>query len=183
MRTLSALNTAQLTSRSIAPVFFLSITFLSGPMYLCTAPFNITWGGFTWLGVGDLGEIGTISEGTGIQAQGTTVTLNAIDNSLLQDSLNDIGALQPAAIFWGFMNQQMTLVDTPIKIWGGVVDTAIIASGPEQSSITLTLENRMVLLQRGSQRRYTRTDQRLYYPTDSAFDSVESLNDVANRWG
>ena len=49
--------------------------------------------------------------------------------------------------------------------------------------IQLALENRMIQLQRPNVLRYTSADQRLRFPTDTAFGWVEQLNDLALIWG
>jgi hypothetical protein len=49
-------------------------------------------------------------------------------------------------------------------------------------TIALALENKLSNLSRANMRRYTNADQQLYYPGDTFFQSVESLNDQALLW-
>jgi len=104
--------------------------------------------------------------------------------TLLQEALGDIWVGAPVKIWFGLMNVgAATLLGVPYLIFSGTVDKPSIHVGLDTLSITLALENRLVNLQRANQRRYTAADQKLFYPTDMAFNWVESLNDIALRWG
>lgn len=102
--------------------------------------------------------------------------------SLIYEALGDIRPGAPAKIWYGLMSGGAFL-GTPYLIFSGQVDKPTLKTGVETSSITIALENRLVNLQRPNARRYTAADQRLYFPTDSAFNFVEILNDMALVWG
>lgn len=103
---------------------------------------------------------------------------------MLQEALGDIWIGAPAKIWYGLMDLETgALYGVPYLIFSGTVDKPSIHVGLDTLSITLALENRLVNLQRANQRRYTAADQKIYYPTDMAFNWVESLNDIALRWG
>jgi hypothetical protein len=182
-RNLDTATTQQLTSNAISPALFLSITFKTGTSYVSTLPFNLSWNGHTWLGVGDLGQVGVITEGTDVQAYGVSVTLSGIDSTLLADSLDDIQVGLPAILYLAFLNSSGALITTPTCIFSGQVDKPQIQCGADTVAITLNLESPMIRLQRGSYRRYTSADQHIDHPGDTAFDWVPSLNFCALRWG
>jgi hypothetical protein len=102
--------------------------------------------------------------------------------TLLNEALNDIWLGAPAKIWFGLLRNG-ALLGVPYLIFAGTVDKPSVHIGLDTLSVTLALENRLVNLQRANQRRYTAADQKLYYPTDMAFNWVESLNDIALRWG
>jgi hypothetical protein len=102
--------------------------------------------------------------------------------SLIYEALGDIRPGAPAKIWYGLMSAG-SFLGTPYLIFSGQVDKPTLKTGVETSSITVALENRLVNLQRPNARRYTAADQRLYFPTDSAFNFVEILNDMALVWG
>jgi hypothetical protein len=102
--------------------------------------------------------------------------------SLVYEALNDIRVGGPAKIWFGLMANGAFL-GAPYLVFSGTVDKPTVNIGPKTSSIILALENRLVNLQRPTMRRYTAADQHLAYPTDSAFNWVEELNDSAWRWG
>jgi hypothetical protein len=102
--------------------------------------------------------------------------------SLIYEALNDIRLGGPVKIWYGLMANG-ALIGTPYLIFKGTVDKPSVKVDDKSASITLACENRLVDLQRANQRRYTSADQKLAYPTDMAFNWVETLNDIALRWG
>jgi len=181
-RNLDTTTKAQVKAGSVTLTFLLQITFKTGTYYLSTLPNNLSWNGQTWVGTGSLGSVGTIPEGSDIQAYGTTVTLSGIDPVLLADSLNDIQIGAQASLYLAFLNNG-SLLTTPTCIFAGQVDKPRIQCGAESVSITLNLESPMIRLQRGSFRRYTAADQHIDHPGDSGFDWVPSLSFMALKWG
>ena len=184
MRTLDPSFAPGLSAGVIVPAFFASLTFASGTYYAWSGYGPYTWNGQTFLGVGQLAEVGKVKEGTDVRAEGMTLKLSGIDAALLGDCLNDIVALAPATVWLGlFNNSTGQLLGTPATLFDGLVDVPTVTPGTSDISISLALENRMVLLQRASCRRYTTADQHMAYPDDTAFGWVESLNDQALIWG
>jgi hypothetical protein len=182
-RNLDSATQAQTTAPKISTAFLLQITFKTGTYYLCTLPTSLSWNGQTWIGTGSLGQVGQISEGTEVQAYGTTVTLSGIDSTLLADSLSDIQIGAQASLYVAFFDSNNSLVTAPTCIFAGVVDQPSIQCGADTVSISLDLESEMIRLQRGSFRRFTSADQHIDAPGDTGFDWVPSLNFLALNWG
>jgi hypothetical protein len=174
---------AQITSSRIAPALMAALTFRSGSQYVWTGPTDLAWNSNIYRGIGSLGTVGAINEGTQVRADGTSVTLSGIDPALISDSLNDIQVGAPAQLYFALVDQTMSLIGTPYMIFRGCVDKPTIVPDLSTFSITLALESPLTNLQRPNARRYTSADQRLYYSDDTAFAWVEILNDLALRWG
>jgi hypothetical protein len=172
-----------IASNAIRIAFFLQINFKSEISYLSTLPCNIAWNGHTWLGVGSLGTISPVTEGTDIQAYGTSVTLSGIDASLLTESMTDIQLGAPAILYMVLFDGTGTILGTPTIVFSGQVDKPSVTAGPDTISITLNLESEMINLQRGQMRRLTNADQHIDFPTDTAFTWVPLLNFMALKWG
>lgn len=181
-RDLSSPMIAPLTSNFIRPCFLVSIAFKSQTVYCWTGAGNLIYGGNTYLGVGDLGKLGAITEGSDVQAYGTTITLSGIDPNLLSESLTDIQLGAPVTIYFALLDSNGNIYGTPYPAFVGTVDKPSIQVGTSAVTISLALENRLSNLQRANQRKYTSADQDLYYPGDMAFNWVESLNDQALKW-
>ena len=174
-----------LLTNYVRPCFLLTITFASqtincwtgvGDLIVPTSPPTV------YIGIGDMGTIGQITEASDVQAYGTTVTLSNIDTNLLSESLTDIQLGAPATLYFALLDSSGTIYGNPYPLFSGTVDKPTIHVGVQTSSITIALENRLSNLQRASTRRYTAADQNLYYPGDTFFNSVESLNDLALIW-
>jgi hypothetical protein len=63
---------------SISPAFLAMLTFQSGVEYVWTGIGDLDWNGHTWKGVGNLANVGAITEGVAVQAEGTSVSLAGI---------------------------------------------------------------------------------------------------------
>lgn len=173
---------AALASGHIQPFFMALLSFKTSTQYVWSGVGDLVYNGNTYVGVGSLGKIGTIQEGVDVNAFGTTVTLSGIDPVLLADCQNEMIPGAQANLWFGLMTNGVIL-GTPYLLFKGTMDQPTITWGTDTISITLALESKMLDLSRPSNRRYTSADQRLYYPTDTAFSWVEQLNDLADNWG
>jgi hypothetical protein len=182
-RNLPAPMLAGVQSNLIRPAFMADLTFRTSTQYVWTGPSTLVYNGNNYLGIGSLGAVGSIMEGTEVRADGTTVTLSGIDPVLLSDSMTDIQVGAPAVLYFALVDTSLNLIGTPYVIFRGKVDKPTITPGLDTFTITLALESPLANLQRPNLRRYTAADQRLYYPDDTAFNWVEVLNDIALRWG
>lgn len=177
----SAFATA-LSSGLIQPFFMAQLTFNSQTEYIWTGVGNLVYNSQTYIGVGSFAKMGSIKEGTDVQAYGTSVTLSGIDPVLLAECMNDIKPGAPAKLWFGGLSNG-NIVGTPYLLFSGTMDQPSVSVGVDTISITLALESRMMNLSIPSNRRYTSADQRLKYPTDIGFSWVEQLNDLALSWG
>jgi hypothetical protein len=173
---------ASLVSNTIRPGFLAVLTFRTATEYVWSGLGNLVYAGNTYKGVGSLGRIGSISEATEVRAIGTTVTLSAIDPTLLSECLNDIQLGAPAKIYFALFDAALNIIGAPYPLFVGTVDQPVIQIGIDQMAITLKLENKLANLQRANMRRYTAADQRIRHPNDTAFNWVEILNDLALKW-
>ncbi|ADW69021.1 hypothetical protein [Granulicella tundricola] len=181
-RNLDPTFSASLSAPLFGPVFLVMLTFKSQTTYVWSGAGTLIWNGNTYLGVGSLGKVDSIKEGIEVHADGTSLTLSGIDKVYLGEALTDIQIGAPATIHFGnYLNG--ALIGAPFLIFRGCVDKPTIHTGTDTVSISLALENRMVDLQRASNRRYTATDQRAHYSDDTAFNWVEKMNDISLRWG
>ncbi len=180
-RNLSTQMIQAITSNEVVPCILVDLTLTTGVTHIWSGVGSISYNGNTYAGVGSLGSIGDVTEGVDVKAEGTSITLSGIDPSLMQDSLNDIQLGAPVTLWFAiFENGAITAAQV---LYTGTVDRPVIPVSPESISITLALENRMLNLQRPSNRRYTSSDQRYLYPDDIGFHWVELLSDMALRWG
>lgn len=179
-RDLSAGMLAPLLTNFIVPAFLVTLTFRSQTVNLWTGVGTLPVNGTDYLGVGDLGQISPITEGTDVQAYGLMLTLSGIDPLLLGEALTDIQLGAPASVSLAFLDQATgTVLGSPYPLFVGSVDQPSVTVGMETISISLALENKLSDLMRPSNRRYTSADQESFFPGDTIFFAVEYLNDSA----
>ena len=155
---------AAIAAGVIIPGILASLTFKSGVQNLWTGASPLVWNGDTFQGVGLLAGLAPIVEGTEVRADGTSVSLNGVDPTLYQDSLDDIQLGAPAKIWLACLApNSLALMGSPYLLFAGLIDRPDFKIGGESISIQLALESRMTNLQRASNRRYTSADQRVEY--------------------
>jgi hypothetical protein len=145
-RELEVTYASGLAAGTIMPIRLVMLTFSTGVKYVWSGVGPLTWDGKTFDGVGNLGQIGAITETTGVEANGTTVSLSGIDPVLLADCLNDIQVGAPARIWRGLWNQFGGLYGTPYQVFRGYVDKPTFDISAETLAISLSLESRVVNL-------------------------------------
>ena len=170
----------------IQPALFVMATFRTGPIYVWTGTGSIAWGGHTWLGVGKLGSVSTIEEGTSVEARGITLGLNGIDTALLTDVLTEFQLSAPVAVYLGLFDVSAstpTLIADPVTSWVGRMDQPQIDVSAETARITIACENRLLDMNVGVYRRYTSDDQQLDHPGDLGMEFVNGLQTASINWG
>lgn len=183
-RNLDSTYAAGLAAGTIAPVRLVQLAFKSQTIYCWSGAGPLVWNGNTFLGVGSLGKMSDISEGVDLQASGVTLTLSGVDPLLFGECMTDIQLGATARIWRGLWDIDAGgLIGVPYQTFRGQVDQPAFAISGQEMEITLALESRIAQLRRASCRRYTSADQRVEFPTDSAFGWVEQLNDLALVWG
>jgi hypothetical protein len=171
-----------IADNNIRPALLAEIHFRSEVSYIWSGVGNLVYAGNTYLGVGTLGRVSRIGAGVEVAAGGVTVALSGIDSNLFSESMTDIQLGAPARISFALFDPAGNVLGT-YPAFVGLVDKPIVTPGLQEITIALGLETRLTNLQRANARRYTATDQQLYYPDDSAFQWVEQLNDQALKWG
>lgn len=168
----------------VCPLILAQITFKSQTVFCWSGTGTLVWDGHDFLGVGSMGEVGSIVEGVDVEAHGLSIGLSGIDPVLKAECLTDIQQGAPAKLWFALADPATgAILGTPYLFFSGAVDKPVLSIGGQTIGISLALESRMVNMQRANNRRYTSADQRLTYPTDSAFAWVEQLNDLALIWG
>ena len=177
---------SQLTGDKLRPFFAIKFNFTSGTLLLNTTYADLVIGGVTYLGSAGILEISTISEGSEVQAIGVNVTLNGLDTSILSAGLIEDTQGMVCEVYFGVLttsNNADTIVDTPYQIFSGFIDSMAITETGEISSLTFAIENKMIILERPVDRRYTDQDQQNLFPGDKGCEFVTSLQDKSVAWG
>jgi hypothetical protein len=185
-RTISSANAAAAQSETVRLLGLLELDFASGYSRVTTAPWDVSFvygteGTLTFKGVGVLGSATSVSEVNGAQASGLRATLSGIDNARIAQALGDQYQGRRARLFLGFCNEAWQLVDTPMLLWRGRMDTMAIERGAT-ATITVALESRLADLLRPRTRLYTNEDQQLEYPGDRGMEFVAKQSDVPIVW-
>lgn len=161
--------------------FFAIDLLLDDPLYFWTGLGELTLGGVTYTGAGNLLNVSTISETGDIRAANATITLSGIPSSMLSLALQTKYHGRLAKIKFGLTSLVLS------TLFVGYMDQMSIDEGPDTSTIALSLESKLVDLERPRIIRYTSEAQAIRFPNlpyaDKAFEFVNDLQTRPLLWG
>ena len=182
-RTLSSEMQAVATAEVVRPIYLIDMEFTSGSVYFWSGVGNLTFNSNTYIGAGDLLSIGSVSETAELQANGATVTLTGIKQSLVTIARDGPYQGRPLTIRLGALDDSGDLVSSPVIIFSGFMDVMTIADGGETSTISLSVENKLIAFERSFVRRYTSEDQKIEHPSDKGFEFATRIQEKEIIWG
>ena len=184
-RVMSTAMLAALTSPEIYPAIFVEANFETGPVYLWSGFGSIVWGGNTWTGIGSMGSISTISEGTAVEARGVVLKLSGIDPVLLPAVLGEFLLGAPAIAYLGLFSPgtPTSLIANPIVIFSGRMDQPALEIGGQTASIAIACEGLLVEMNTAVDRRYTPDDQQRDWPGDLGMNFVYGIQELNIYFG
>lgn len=199
-----------LENNVIKPFFAIEMLFDGDEtLRLWTGKGELEYEGNSWFGAGDVLSFSVVTETSEMAAEGAVVTLSGVSTALVSLALQEPYQGRRARVYFGLhLNQQVvSLVDregnllvddegrayignygpsdeeTLVEIFSGFMDQMNIEEGPELSTIELTIENKLLALEKSASVRYTDAYQQYLYPNDKGFEYLEALEDQEITWG
>jgi hypothetical protein len=181
-RAMSPAMLAAIQAQALQPSVFVQIGFKSEVAYLWSGIGPVVWNGHTWIGAGSLMSISSLEDAATVEARGIAITLSGLDPGLLAEALGDF-QLGLAALVWLGLWSGGSLLADPILAWQGRTDQPLLAVRPEQATIQLNCETRLVDMNIPVDRRHTSQDQQMDYPGDLGLQFVDGIQEMTLYWG
>ena len=182
----TAFNNA-VVSQVVRPFLATELEFSTGTLKFWNGYGDITMtaGGSskTFTGLGDLMNVSAVSESDQVEAIGATLSLTGIKSSLISAALSANYTNRNASIYLGLFDTSKSVIADVYTLFKGKMDIMKIDEGPETATIQLSLENRLIVLDRAKERRYTHEDQQLSFSGDLGLEFVPELQDKEIIWG
>lgn len=170
---------------------------------LWTGVGTLVFQGNSWTGAGELLDISSVEETSEISAKGATVTLSGVPSSVLSLALSEpyqgrVGKIYLGLFMVGSLEKEsgdyILLQDNSrielesqetslTEVFSGFMDRMTIDEQAEGSTIGLSLENKLVTLERPRTARYSHEFQRTIDSTDKGLEYVESIQLKEFVWG
>ena len=183
MRNLSSEMQAVSTAEVVRPVMFVECDFDSGAINLWNGVGSLTYGGKTYIGAGNLLKVEPVSESAELRANGTSVTLSGINNTLVTLAKDEDYQGREMVIKLGAMDENNDVIADPVIMFSGFMDTMVLVEAGNTSSIKIDVENKLIQMERAKVRRFTDNDQKIDYPNDDGFSFVAKIQDRQVNWG
>ena len=174
-----------LSSDEIRPFLAVSILF-DTPLNLWTGYHTVTIDSSTYIGSGNLLEVSSIQESSEVKATGMSISLSGLDSSIVSSALTENVQGTSVRVYFGVLETSSnadSIVDSPYKFFEGFLDTMVIEEEGDTSRISITVENKLITLEKPVDRRYTDQDQKNLFTGDKGLEFVDSLQDKEIIWG
>lgn len=197
---------AEYSSGHVNPVVMAEMFFDSGTLRLWTGYGTLDWGDNAFFGGGNLIGVSPIEETQELQAKGIVCTLSGIPTNILALSLGERSRGRNFRLYLasattkryvatedgpgrveledgsGFILLENQLVDSPYRIFSGLMDTIEITNNGETADVRMSVESILITGQRQKIRRYTNEDQRKRFPNDRGLEFINQLQDKELVW-
>tara|TARA_R110000765_G_scaffold246159_2_gene348293 strand:- start:302 stop:871 length:570 start_codon:yes stop_codon:yes gene_type:complete len=144
---------------------------------------DLAYGGNTYTGVGDLLAISQITETADVQATGINVSLTGVKSSFISIAKDHEYQGRALTVSLGAFDASGSLIADPVIVFSGFMDTMTISESGAYSTITVSVENKLISFERAKVRRYTAEDQKIDHPTDKGFEFVTAIVQKDIVWG
>ena len=178
----SAANQTAIAADVVRPVNLVKIEFATGTIYYSDSDRDIVFDGFTYLGTGTLAGFSSVEEGNEIQTYTITLSLSGIPSNVISLALTEDFQNRFCTMYTGFLNDSYALIADPIEMFKGRINQMNLESG-DTSTVSLTVESRLVDWERPRVRRYNNSDQQVEYASDKGFEFVPQMVEKELIWG
>ena len=178
-RDLTTIVQNALDDNTVYPFFAVDLLFDDNEeLYLWTGIGEQEINGNVYIGTGNLLNISSVEESSEISAKGATLTLSGVPSELLSLALSTPYQGRKCNLYFGVMGDKTSYAE----LFSGYMDQMNIEESGETCTIQLTVENKLVDLERARVARYTSAYQKSVYPSDRGLDFVESLQTKELTW-
>lgn len=197
---------AALSATEIQPFFGVQLFLDSQPLYFWTGLGDLIIGDITYIGTGQFLSISQMEETAEISAKGATISLSGIPSELISLAISEPYQGRLCKIMFGaidanreylqdeagnyILREDSGRIDitqgdaTPaIELFTGYIDQMLINEEPTTSKITISVESRLIDLERPKIFRFSDQSQKARFPNDKGLEFVEDLQDKQFNWG
>ena len=171
------------TADIVRPAYFVRMVFDSSVLNIWNGIGDLAFGGNTYTGTGDLLSISQITETSDIQATGINVSLTGIKTSFIAMAKDQDYQGRALTVSLGAFDASGSLIADPVIVFSGFMDTMTISENGAYSTISISVENKLIAFERSKVRRYTAEDQKIDHPTDKGFEFVTAIVQKDIIWG
>ncbi len=166
---------------NVALVLAAEIDFPSGVTRVHTGTGTVIINGQTFLGVGTLGDVGSVTEENSTSSSTMSMALSGLDMSLVGETLNEEVIGCNVVCYLAVMNDQGVVTGANVLFEGFITDTSLQAG--QQNALSYVIANVFERWSQGLPDRYTDESQQRLYPGDRFFRYVAQMAERSIFWG
>ncbi|UGO52877.1 hypothetical protein ODDIEODDIE_16 [Escherichia phage vB_EcoS_OddieOddie] len=166
---------------NVSLVLAAEIDFPSGVTRVHTGTGVVVINGQTFLGVGTLGDVGSVTEENSTSSSTMSMALSGLDMSLVGETLNEEVIGRNVVCYIAVMNDQGNVTAANVLFEGFITDTALQAG--QQNALSYVISNVFERWSQGLPDRYTDESQQRLYPGDRFFRYIAQMAERSIFWG
>ena len=182
-RGLSSGFLTELSASSLKPFLAMKAEFLEGDVRLWTGYGEISVNSETYTGGGTLLGVSGVEETSEIKATGLNVSLSGVDSTILSVALSANYQNRTFTLFLGMLDEAHQVIASVYQLFQGRMDTISINDSSDTVQFALTVESRLIDLEKPNETRYTGEEQKRLFAGDLGLDFVADLQDKTINWG
>jgi hypothetical protein len=182
MRPLTPAQAAATAAPRANLAMLVELDLLPEPMRLWSGIGEFVWGNGTFTGAGTLLGVSDAAESAEVRANGATLSLSGVPPEVIDAALDTTWQGRGARVWVALLDDAAALISEPVQVLSARMDALAWQEG-EDATVSLSVESRLIDLERARVRRYTSADQQRRHPGDRAFEYVESLVEREITWG
>lgn len=149
---------------------FVKMEFDSGDVNVWSGVGVKTMGSDDYTGLGNLGAISAVTEGTGLDANEVDFTLSGIPSAYLELALAEPYKYKPITLYMAFLDGGGEVIGDSFILFKGTMDVMNIKEGAETSTITVRAESILKALDYTGTRKFSVHSHQIDYPEDKYFN-------------
>ena len=146
-----------------------------------TAARPIDWNGFTWLGVGSLGQVDLVRDTVG-EPSGLKFSLSHVPTELLSLALGDSVRNKACTLYLAILNATTHAIEDVSTVGTYVLDQTSVAEDKQDGAIGVTAVPLSRIFARPKPLRYTDADQQRLFPGDRGLQYIISQATHKDVW-
>lgn len=181
-RDLSPAFATAIAAGQVCALVFVEMDFPSGFLRVNNSAVTFPWNGYDWLGVGRLGTIERVQEGTTLEARGLAFRISGVPPEHVATALGQQYQGRSCKVWLALLDAGHAVIAEPVLVFWGRMDTMDIELGAS-ATISVSAESRLADWDRPRVRRYNAEDQAITDPTDKGFEFVPQMVEKQLLWG
>jgi len=169
--------------------WLIEMDFSGGMVYATTAPVNVDYGGHSYTGLGNLVQVGGLSESENNSAEKLSVSVSVVDSTMLALVLVDANTYRGRSITLRLqlLTETFAPIGTPVKRWAGAMNPAKVTRGGHGGENTGRIElpcsrYGMARARNYQGLRHTHAQQLLRFPGDVGLQYMQDLIEKPALW-
>jgi hypothetical protein len=177
-RTVPAAFATAILEPHIEAYHAVELFFDSGTVRIWTGVGTRTINSQTYIGASTIMKVSTVEETVDLSAKTAEIVLSGLDSTLIALAIGEPYQGRLAKLYVGISS-----ISEVVELFSGVMNTMEIFDNGETATITLSIDSKLIELEKTPAQRYTQESQNTLYSGDTFFAYVASLIDSQITFG